>query len=56
MRERIAIAFPFILAAALPLVGLILALFRATERRYHDAVLLTLCALLGALIFAILLG
>lgn len=56
IKERIAIAFPYLLAAALPLAGLFLAIFRASEKKYYDAGLLTLCALLGALIFLIILS
>ena len=41
VKERIALAFPYILAAALPLVGIFLAIFRATEKKYYDAALLT---------------
>lgn len=56
MRERIALAFPYLLAAALPLAGIFLAIFRASEKKYYDAGLLTLSSLLGALIFLILLS
>jgi len=56
VKERIALAFPYILAAALPLVGIFLAIFRATERKYYDAALLTMSAMLGALIFLIALS
>ncbi len=56
MRQRITVGFPYLLAAALPLVGVILAIFRVTERKYYDAALLTMCALLGALIFFIVLS
>lgn len=56
MRERITLGFPYLLAAALPLVGIILAIFRATEQKYHDAAVLTMCALLGALIFFLVLS
>ena len=56
MKERLSAAFPYIVAAALPLAGLFLALFRATEQKYYDAGLLLLSSLLGALIFVILLS
>lgn len=56
MKERIALAFPYILAAALPLAGILMAIFRATEKKYYDASLLTLSSLLGALIFLIAFG
>lgn len=55
MKERIALAFPFILAAALPLPGLIMAVLRAVEQKYYDAGLLVASAVLGAVIWALVL-
>lgn len=53
MTERAARAFPFVLAALLPLVGLILALVRFAEKRPGDGVLLVAASVLGAAVYAL---
>ena len=56
MKERATTIFPYAIAAALPLAGLVLAAAWAVERRTHDAVLVLAAALLGALIWALVLS
>jgi hypothetical protein len=56
MPARLAAAFPFVLAAVLPLVGLILAVLRFTEDRRHEAGMLLAASLLGAFVYALILG
>jgi hypothetical protein len=56
MRDRAATIFPFVIAAALPLAGLVLAAAWAFEKRTYDAALVLGAALLGAIIWVIVLG
>ncbi|WP_372789758.1 hypothetical protein [Paraconexibacter sp.] len=56
MSERAALVFPYAVAAILPLVGLIFAIVRLTEKRTYDAGLLLACSVLGSVIYAVLLG
>lgn len=56
MKERATTIFPYAIAAALPLAGLVLAAAWAVERRTHDAALVLAAALLGALIWALVLS
>ncbi len=55
LRERMALVFPFLLAAVVPLAGLMLAVLRATERRYAEAGSLAVAAVLGTVIWVLLL-
>ena len=55
MKERAAQLFPFALAVALPLVGLVLALTKITEERLDEAAAIGLATLVGCLIYALLL-
>ena len=56
MKERATTIFPYAIAAALPLAGLVLAAAWAVERRTQDAALVLAAALLGALIWALVLS
>ena len=56
MKERAATIFPYAIAAALPLAGLVLATAWAVERRTYDAALVAAASLLGALIWFIVLS
>lgn len=56
MKERATLIFPYAIAAVLPLAGLVLALVRLTERRAYDAGLLLAAALLGTLIYLLILS
>lgn len=51
MKERITAWFPYVLAAALPLAGLLLAGGRALERRNEEAVAMGAAALFGAIVW-----
>lgn len=56
MRERATTIFPYALAAVLPLAGLILAAAWAVEKRTYDAAVIAGAALLGALVWFIVLS
>ena len=56
MTDRARTIFPFAIAAALPLAGLVLAAAWAVEKRTYDAALVLAAAVLGALIWLIVLG
>lgn len=56
MKERATTIFPFAIAAVLPLAGLVLAGAWAIEKRTYDAALVLAAALLGALIWFLILG
>ncbi len=56
MPARLAAAFPFVLAAILPLVGLILAVVWFTQERRQEAGLLLAASVLGAAVYALVLG
>ena len=56
MPARIASVFPFVLAAVLPLVGLILAAVWVADGRRQEAGMLLAASLLGAVVYAIVLG
>jgi len=56
MRERATTIFPYAIAAALPLAGLVLAAAWAVERRTHDAALVAAASLLGALVWFLVLS
>lgn len=56
MKERATVIFPYAIAAALPLAGLVLALARAVEGKTHDAAVLLGAALLGTLIWFLVLS
>lgn len=56
MKVRAATIFPYVVAAALPLAGLVLAAAWALEKRFSDAGLVAASSLLGALAWSILLG
>lgn len=55
MKERAAIIFPYAIAAALPLAGLVLAAAWVVEKRTYDAALVLAVSLVGALIWIIVL-
>ncbi len=55
MKERAALIFPYALAIALPLVGLVLALTKITEERRDEAAAMGLATLVGCLAYALLL-
>ena len=55
MRERAALALPLFLAALVPLAGILLALLRLSEQRRREAGLIGAAAVLGALIWTIVL-
>ncbi len=54
MKERLASTFPFVLAAALPLVGFVLALTRFAEDQREEAAYIGLAAILGCVIYALI--
>jgi hypothetical protein len=56
MKERASTIFPFVVAAALPLAGLVLAAAWALDKRPYDAALAAASSVLGALLYLILLG
>jgi len=56
VRERAALALPFLLAAIVPLAGLALAGIRVAEKRYYDASVLAAASVLGALIWVLALS
>ena len=56
MKERATTIFPYAIAAALPLAGLVLAAAWVVERRTYDAALVAAASLLGALIWFIVLS
>ena len=56
MRERATTIFPFAIAAVLPLAGLVLAAAWAVEKRTYDAALVAAAALLGALVWFLILS
>lgn len=53
MRERATTIFPYVIAAALPLAGLVLAAAWAVEKRMYDAALVAAASVLGALIWTL---
>ncbi|MBA2348000.1 MAG: hypothetical protein H0V81_06880 [Solirubrobacterales bacterium] len=55
MKERAALIFPYALAIALPLVGLVLALTKITEERLDEAAAIALATVLGCVLYALLL-
>lgn len=55
MKERAVLIFPYAMAVALPLVGLVLALTKLTEERLDQAAALGLATLIGCLLYALLL-
>ena len=46
-------AFPYVVAVALPLAGLVIALVRYTERARDDALRIALAALLGMCLYGL---
>lgn len=56
MKERATTIFPFAIAAVLPLAGLVLAAAWAVEKRTYDAALVLGAALLGALVWFLILS
>ena len=56
MKERATTIFPYAIAAALPLAGLVLAAAWAVDRRPYDAALVAAASLLGTLIWFIALS
>lgn len=56
MKDRAVAIFPYVLAAVLPLAGLLLAIGRAVEKRTTEAAWLLLAAALGTVIYAVLLA
>lgn len=55
MKERLALVFPYAMAAALPLVGLVLALTKLTEERADQAAYIGLATVLGCVVYALVL-
>jgi hypothetical protein len=55
MKERLALSFPLILSAVLPMAGLVLALVRLGEGRRTDAGMMAAAAVLGACVWALVL-
>lgn len=55
MKERATTIFPYVIAAALPLAGLVLAAAWAVDKRTYDAALVAAAALLGALVWTLVL-
>jgi len=53
VRERAAAVFPFVLSAALPLAGIILAGLRIAEGEREYGIRLALAALLGCAFYAL---
>lgn len=54
MKERVASIFPFVLAAALPLVGLVLVLTRIAEEERKEAAYVGLATVLGCVVYALI--
>ena len=56
MKERATTIFPYVIAAALPLAGLVLAAAWAVEKRTYDAALVLGAAVLGAVLWLVVLS
>ena len=56
MKERLIQSFPYVLAAALPLAGIILALLRFAEKRPQEGFQVAAAAVFGAFVYALLLA
>lgn len=56
MKDRATTVFPYAVAAVLPMAGLVLAAAWALEQRTHEAGLVAASAVLGALVWFILLS
>ena len=55
MLERLRIAFPYIVAVALPLAGLIIALLRYSQGERDDALRIAAAAFLGICLYGLFL-
>lgn len=53
MLDRLRAAFPYIVAVALPLAGLIIAVLRYTQGERDDALRIALAALLGMFLYGL---
>ncbi len=56
MLDRLRNAFPYILAVALPLAGLVIAVLRYAQGERDDALRIALAAFLGMCLYALVLG
>ncbi len=56
MKERLATTFPYALAALLPLAGVLLAVAWAMDKRTYDAAILLAAALLGTVVWVLVLS
>ncbi len=55
MRARLELVFPLVLAAVLPLAGLLLALVRYADKRNAEGSYVLAAALLGAVVWGVVL-
>ena len=55
MLDRLRVAFPYIVAVALPLAGVLIAVIRYSQGDRDDALRIALAAFLGLCLYAVLL-
>ena len=56
MLDRLRLAFPYILAVALPLAGVLIAVLRYSQGARHDALGIAAAALLGICLYGLILA
>ncbi len=53
MLDRVRVAFPYIVAIALPLAGIVIAILRYTQGGHDDALRVAVAALLGLFLYGL---
>jgi drug/metabolite transporter (DMT)-like permease len=56
MLDRLRVAFPYVVAVALPLAGVVLAVLRYTQGEREDALRIAVAGLLGMCLYGLLLN
>jgi hypothetical protein len=56
MLDRLRVAFPYIVAIALPLAGIIIAVVRSTQGAREEALRIAVAAVLGMCLYGLLLA
>jgi hypothetical protein len=53
MLDQVRVAFPYIVAIALPLAGIVIAILRYTQGEHDDALQIAVAALLGLFLYGL---
>ena len=53
MLDHVRVAFPYIVAIALPLAGIVIAILRYTQGEHDDALRIAVAALLGLFLYGL---